>query len=95
MEQDTVTLIRDLLIILFVLFAFFLLLISTFLWVKIYRKINKIFTHMNNTKNDISEVVNTVNNSKNLFKDSPTFKPIAGALGFGALLISFGRLFKK
>ena len=50
---------------------------------------------MNNTKNDISEVVNTVNNSKNLFKDSPTFKPIAGALGFGALLISFGRLFKK
>jgi len=95
MEQDTVTLIRDLVIIVFVLFAFFFLLISTYLWVKIYKKMNKIFTHADNAKNGISDVVETVNNSKNLFKDSSSFKPVAGALGFGAILLGFSRLFKK
>ena len=95
MDQETITLIRYLIIIVFVLFAFFLLIISTFLWVKIYKKINKIFTHADNAKNGINDVVKSVNNSKNLFKDSSPYKSFAGALGFGAVLIGFSRLFKK
>ena len=95
MDQETITLIRDLIIIVFVLFAFSLLLISTFLWVKIYKKINKIFTHADNAKNGLNDVVKSVNNGKNLLKDSSPYKSFVGALGFGAVLIGFSRLFKK
>ncbi|MBR91795.1 MAG: hypothetical protein CL903_03240 [Dehalococcoidia bacterium] len=95
MDQHTITLIRDLLIIVFVLFAFFLLLISTFLWVKIYKKINKIFIHADNAKNGINDVVKSVNTSKNLFNNSSSLKSVAGAFGFGAILLGFSRIFKK
>ncbi|MBA31836.1 MAG: hypothetical protein CL748_04865 [Chloroflexi bacterium] len=94
MEQDTITLIRDLLIIFFVIFALLLLIISTYLWVKIYKKINKIFNHADNAKSGITDVVESVNTGANLIKNS-SFKPLMSVVSFGAILVGISKLFKK
>ncbi len=94
MEQDTITLIRDLLIIFFMIFALLLLIISTYLWIKIYKKINKIFTHADNAKNGFNDVVESVNNGTNIIKNS-SFKPVMNAVGFGAILLGITKIFKK
>ena len=93
---ETLTQIKDIVLIGFLLFAFFLMVIGAVLAIRLYRRASRFMDRMENVAGNLESTFDRLTIAREAVKDAVlTLRPIAGAIGLLRLVQGFERMFGK
>ena len=93
---ETLTQIKDIVLVGFLLFAFFLMVIGAVLAIRLYRRASRFMDRMENVAGNLESTFDRLTIAREAVKDAVlTLRPIAGAIGLLRLVQGFERMFGK
>ena len=93
---ETLTQIKDIVVIVFLLFSFVLLVLGSVLAIRLYKRASRFMDRMENVAGNLESTFDRLTSARKAVKDAAlTLRPIAGAIGLLRMVQGLERMFGK
>ncbi|MEC9293829.1 MAG: hypothetical protein VYC65_06035 [Chloroflexota bacterium] len=93
---ETLTQIKDIVLIGFLLFAFFLMVLGAILAIRLYKRVSRFMDRMENVAGNLESTFDRLTIAREAVKDAVlTLRPVAGAIGLLRMFEGLERMFGK
>jgi hypothetical protein len=93
-SAETITEIKDIVLILFLLFSFVVLLFASVLSLRLYMRVNRFMDRMEHVAAEFEETLGRVASARRAMEEAASvLRPVAKGLGVVGLFQGFGRMF--